>query len=286
MERFLVNFVVQKKIMKNSLLAVLFLTLTIAQSQDKVKGNREPSTIITTLADFENIEIGNDYEISIVKGIAPQIEVTTDSNLHQYIVPVITEGVLSINTTATIRSKKELKIRLIYPGNLGTIIVKDKAELSTITDYEANELTLEVRDDAKIFMTARVSNFNLTMKSGTKGEINFKGDNAKVVLEDNANLKGILDYKEAAITMSSRTDARIDGDIKKAMITLDSRAEFNGSNLVVDDINLIIANNANAKVNAKNNLNLKSSNDARTALYNTPKIVIEEFTGSSVLSKK
>lgn len=272
--------------MKKLLLLLTLFTVTTSLGQEKVKGNRKPSTVITTLAYFENIEIGNDYEISIVKGIAPQIEVTTDSNLHQYIVPVITEGVLSINTTATIRSKKELKIRLIYPGNLGTIIVKDKAELSTITDYEANELTLEVRDDSKIFMTARVSNFNLTMKSGTKGEINFKGDNAKVVLEDNANLKGILDYKEAAITMSSRTDARIDGDMKKAVITLDSRAEFNGSNLVVDDINLIIANNANAKVNAKNNLNLKSSNDARTALYNTPKIVIEEFTGSSVLSKK
>jgi len=272
--------------MKNIILLLAFLIAATTQAQEKVKGNREPSTVITDIDVFNAIEIGSDYEVAIVKGTTAQIEITTDSNLHEFMVPTVTNGLLTINTTAKIRSKKELKIRLIYPGNLGTIVVKEKAELSTITAYEAEELTIETRDNAKIFITARVNKLNLTMKGGSKGEINFKGENASVKLEDNANLKALLDYNTARIDMYSRSDARIDGDMKTAAITLESRAAFNGSNLVVDDLNVVISNYASAQVNAKRNLNLKSSNDAKTEVHNTPKIAIEEFTGSSVLSKK
>lgn len=272
--------------MKNLVLLLAFLTILTTQAQEKVKGNREPSTVITAIEDFNTIEIGGDYEVAIVQGSTAQIEVTTDSNLHEYIVPNVTNGLLTINTTARIRSKKELKIRLIYPGNLGTIVVKEKAELSTITEYQAQELRIETRDDAKIFITAAVDKFNLKMKGSSKGEINFRGTQANLILEDSADLEALLDYSSATITMSSRSDARIDGDMKDAVVTLESRAEFNGSNLIIDDLNLIISNNASAQVHAKNNLNLKSSNDAKTELHSTPKIIIEEFTGSSVLSKK
>lgn len=272
--------------MKNYLLLLAFLTFATTQAQDKVKGNREPSTVITVIAPFNSIEIGSDYEVSIVRGTTAQIEVTADSNLHQYLKPTVTNGLLTITSSVRIRSKKELKIRLIFPSDLTTIVVKENAELSTITDYEAPALSLEVRDDAKVFMTAKVERFNLTMKSGSKGELNFKGDEATVILEDNANLKALLDYDNATITMSSRSDARIDGDMKNATVKLESRAEFDGSNLVVKDLNVIVTDNATAKVNASSTLNLKSNKDGKTELHNTPTITIEEFNGNSILSKK
>jgi hypothetical protein len=272
--------------MKNIILLIAFLTVIMTQAQEKVKGNREPSTVITDIEVFNTIEIGGDYEVAIVKGSTAQIEITTDSNLHAFIVPTVTNGLLTINTTARIRSKKELKIRLIYPGNLGTIVVKEKAELSTITEYESDELSIETRGDAKIFITAKVEKLTLIMKGSSNGEINFKGENATLKLEDNANLKALLDYNSATITMFGKSDARVDGDMKTATVTLENRAEFDGSNLVIDDLNVVISNNANAKVNAKSNLNLKSRNDVKIELYGTPKIVLAEFTGSSVLSKK
>lgn len=272
--------------MKTSLLITLLLSFTIVQAQQKVKGNREPSTIITDIAAFTAIEIGEEFDVAIVKGVTAQIEIATDSNLHEYIKPQVVNGKLVINSMARIRSKKELKIRLIFPSELTSIIVKDKAVLSTITDYVAPELYIEVKDDAKIYMTARVENLNFTAGGGTKSELNFKGTEAIVNINDNASVKGILDYNEATITTSGRTDSRIDGDMQTATLISNDRSDFNGSNLVVKELNVIVSDNAQVQVNAKNNLNLKSKDNGRTEVHNTPKIVIEEFTGSSVLSKK
>lgn len=272
--------------MKKILFVLAIIITNTLQAQEKVKGNREPSTVVTTIEDFNFIELGGEFEVAIVKGITSQIEVTADSNLHQYIVPTVINGKLTINASVNIRSKKELKIRLIYPGDLGTIIVKEKATLSTISDYESQLLNLEVRDDAKLFMTAKVDKLTFYMKNKARAEVNFKGSNANINLQDNTSIKALIDYKEASIIMTSKADGRIDGDMNKATLKLDSRSSLNASNLVVNELNLQISNNASAKVNAKNKLNLKSSNSASTELHNSPKINIEEFSGSSVLSKK
>ncbi len=272
--------------MKKIFLAVALIIATATQAQDKIKGNRDPSTVITAIEAFNAIEIGGDFDVAIVKGITSQIEVTADSNLHQYITPTVLNGKLTITATVNIRSKKELKIRIIYPGDLATIVVKEKAYLSTLADYESQQLNLEVRDNAKIFMTAKVEKLTFYMKNKARGEVNFKGSNANVILQDNSSLKALLDYKDASLSMSSKADGRIDGDMNKATFKLESRASLNASNLIVKDLNLQINNNASAKVNAKDTFNLKSSNSANTELHNTPKINIEEFSGSSVLSKK
>jgi hypothetical protein len=71
--------------MKKILLFVFALTTTITSAQDliKVKGNREVTTEISPIAPFKMLEISNDYEIEIVPGASPQVEITTDSNLRR-----------------------------------------------------------------------------------------------------------------------------------------------------------------------------------------------------------
>ncbi|GAK94566.1 hypothetical protein JCM19298_139 [Nonlabens ulvanivorans] len=66
--------------MKKLLLVTLILTATFSQAQEKVKGNREPSTVITDVDPFTVIEIGGDYEVAIVEGVVlklklPQIQI-------------------------------------------------------------------------------------------------------------------------------------------------------------------------------------------------------------------
>ena len=101
--------------MKKILLFVFALTITITSAQDliKVKGNREVTTEISPIDSFETLEISEDYEITLVPGSSSQVEITTDSNLHQYLAVSVVGDKLVVTTTARIRSKKEMKFIII-----------------------------------------------------------------------------------------------------------------------------------------------------------------------------
>ncbi|MGJ8684107.1 MAG: GIN domain-containing protein [Nonlabens sp.] len=272
--------------MKKLLLVVLILTAAVSQAQEKVKGNREPSTVITNVDPFTVIEIGGDYEVAIVEGIEAQVEITTDSNLHQFLEVAVVEGSLSITSTARIRSKKEMTIRLIYPPGLTKIIAKDKAEISAITELKMDQLELEVQDEAKLFITADIGELSLNLKGNSKSELNLRGNDAIINFSDKASAKALLKFDDINLTMKGRTDARLEGDVNTATLLLEDRADYNGNNLVYDKLNMKASHNTSSEVNVKDELTLAATDDAKIELYNTPKVVLEKFTGKTQLIKK
>jgi putative alpha-1,2-mannosidase len=274
--------------MKKILLFVFALTTTITSAQDliKVKGNREVTTEISPIAPFKMLEISNDYEIEIVPGASPQVEITTDSNLHQHLAASVIDGKLVVTTTARIRSKKEMKFRIIYGPELKTITVTDDAVLSSVTSLIFEELELNIEKDAEVFITASVERLTLNAERSTKSELNLSGKNAVINLKNNADVKALIKYDNLELHMKDRVDAKIEGDIKNGQMTMTDTASLEGKNLVFDDLELKINNNAKTEINVKNNFSLNSSDDAEVTLYNTPKIEVKKFIGKSVLKKE
>ena len=93
--------------------------------------------------------------------MAPQIEITTDSNLHQYLAASVVDGKLVVTTTARIRSKKEMKFRIVYGPELNKITVTEDAQLSSVTSLTFDDLELNIKEDAEVYMTANVARLNL-----------------------------------------------------------------------------------------------------------------------------
>jgi hypothetical protein len=274
--------------MKKIVLFVIALTTTIVSAQDliKVKGNREVTTEIRSVGPFKTLEINSDYEIQIVAGASPQIEITTDSNLHQHLNTSVIDGKLIVTITATIRSKKEMKFRIVYGPELKTITVTDHAELSSLTSLVFEELELNIREDAEVFLTASIERLTLNAGKSTKAELNLRGHTAVINLKDNAAIQALIRYDSLALDMKDRVDARIEGDIKKGQLILSDKASIEGTNLIFDILELKINQSATAEVNVKSALSLEASDDAKVSLYNTPEIDLNLFTGKAVLKKE
>jgi hypothetical protein len=273
--------------MKKILLFVFALTTTLINAQDlnKVKGSREVTTEISPLAPFKILEISDDYEIEIVPGGSPQIEITTDSNLHQHLAASVIDGKLVVTTTARIRSKKEMKFRIIYGPELKTITVTDDAILSSVTSLTFEELELNIEKDAEVYLTASVTRLTLNADLSTKSELNLSGKNAVINLKNNADVKALIKYDNLELNMKDRVDAKIEGDVKNGQMNMTDTANLEGKNLIFDDLELKINNNAKTGINVKKTLSLDSSDDAEVTLYNTPKIDLKKFIGKSVLKK-
>lgn len=274
--------------MKKLLIFVFAISTTIMSAQDliKVKGNREVTTEISPIDPFETLEINGDYEIEIIPGASPQVEITTDSNLHQYLAARVIDGKLVVTTTARIRSKKEMKFRIIYGPELNKITVTDDAQLSSVTSLLFEDLELNIEKDAEVFLTATVERLTLNAERSTKAELNLTGKRAVVNLQNNTTIKALIKYDDLELNMKDRADATIEGDIKTAYLKLNSRSSFKGKNLIFNKLDLNITDNADAIVNVKNQLNLESSGDAKVELHNSPKIDLNKFAGKSVLSKE
>jgi hypothetical protein len=274
--------------MKKILLFACALSVAFTQAQDliKVKGNREVTTQVSPIDSFETLEIDGDYEIEIVPGTAPQVEITTDSNLHPYLAAQVIDGKLVVTTTARIRSKKELKFRIIYGPELKKITVTDDVELSSTSSLLFEQLELNILKDAEVYMTATVNDLVLNAERSTKSELNLTGENAEITLTDNAGVKALIKYDKLILTMKDRVDATIEGDINDGTLVLTDKATIEGKNLVFKNMQLKINDNAKAFVNVKNDFVLEASNDAETTIYNSPKIELKKFAGEAVLKKQ
>ncbi|WP_085766462.1 GIN domain-containing protein [Nonlabens spongiae] len=268
-------------------LAVLLLTSCGSTAQDmKVKGNREPTTEITIVKPFNTLEVDDDFKVKLVPGSQPEVELITDSNLHEHIEFNSIGSKLTINSTARIRSKRKMEFRITYSPDLHTIIVKDDAEVSTVTKGNFPILDLQVQDKASAYITATVQQLKLHTTGDSKSELNLTGNKANIQITDNADVKALITYQQANLFLRDRVDARIEGDVDRGKITITDKAFIEAKNLVYEELTVVAGNNSKAEVNAKKTLTIEADKDADISVFNKPDIILTKFEGEAVLRKK
>jgi hypothetical protein len=261
-------------------------TFSLAQDLIKVKGNREVTTEITVVEPFSILEIDGDYEVVILEGKQTQVELTTDSNLHDHISMNRIGDKLTIGLSARIRSKRSMTFRVTYGPELHTIIVTDDAQLSSLTTLEFSTLNLKVDRDARVYLTAKVSDLTLNALGESKSELNLTGNKATINIANDADVKALITYNIADITMKDKVSARLEGDIDRGEVTLGDRISLEANNLVFSTLELVVSNKAKAEVNVKDHLLITAEEDADITVYNDPKIELLKFEGESILRKK
>lgn len=271
---------------------VLVLTLIIgafsfAQKKEKIKGNKFVKVNQHQIADFNELNLSENFEVFLLKGNTPQIEVDTDENLHEVIQFSVTDsGVLSLKTTHQITSKKKLSIRITVTNSFNSIILSDKAIVNSLIDLELDKMTIIAKDNSKIYLTLKTNEFQLTAEKKAKTELNLTTLKGIIQLSESTNLEALINAEELKIDLYQKANAKIEGEVTNLNLRVDNAANYKGAKLTATNATVIAEGSADCDIDVKELLSIEASGSSKINIYNIPKIDLKKFEDSASIFKK
>jgi len=268
-------------------LTLLIGTFNFAQKKERIKGNKFVKVIQHQISDFNELNLNENFEIFLLKGDTPQIEIETDENLHEVIqFPISDNGVLSIKTTHQITSKKKLNIRITVTSNFNSIVISDKAIVNSLIDLKLNKITILAKDNSKTYLTLITDEFKLTAEKHVKTELNLTTKKGIIQLSESTNLEALINAEDLKIDLYQKANAKIEGDVISLNLRVDNASNFKGSKLTATSAVVITEGSADCDIDIKESLILEASGSSKVNIYNTPKIDLKKFEDSASIFKK
>ena len=275
------------KTILHSLIFLLLATTTLtAQSDEKIKGDRNVTIKQTYIDDFNSIVVDGDFEIEIVYNSKPSVQVEADDNLHDVIQFQVNDGVLTFVETARITSKKKLQITVNYGDLLQNIETRGDGEIRSLTSMELGNATLITSDDSRAYLNINAKTFDYKSSGKSKTRLNITADSTKIELSDNSKLDALVNSKSADFDLYQRADAVIEGNSNSSLLRLSSSTNFNGAKFDVKTVNAILEDNSDITISVNEKISIDCSGDTEVYLFGNPKIEIIKFEGTSKLQKK
>jgi len=268
-------------------LTLLISTFSFAQKKEKIKGNKFVKVKQHQIDDFSELSLNNNFEVFILKGETPQIEIETDENLHEVIqFSVADNGILSLKTTHQITSKKKFNIRITVTNSFNTITLSDKAIVNSLIDLDLDKLTISAKGNSKTYLTLKTNEFNFTAEKHTKTELNLTTKIGVIQLSESANLKALINADELKIDLYQKVNAKIEGEVINLNLRVDNASNYKGSKLTATNASVITEGSADCDIEVKETLVLEASGSSKVNIYNTPKIDLKKFEDSASIFKK
>lgn len=271
-----------------ALFLICFIThVSYAQKKEKIKGSRNVVVKQNDLPNFSAIDIGEEFEVALVKGEAPKIEIEADDNLHNVIDYNVNDGTLYLTTSHKIISSKTFKVRLTFTSELNTIIAKEKAEISSLVDLEFDDdITITAKEQARVYITLRGKAVKIVTLKKAKTEFNITANNAVIEMSDSSDMKALINSNSLVFDLYQKANAKIEGDIDDLKVRADNATNFNGQKLTAINAELIAEGSSDCLIEVKKELTLEASGNTEVQVFNNPKINLKKFTDSASLYKK
>jgi hypothetical protein len=271
---------------------ILVLTLLIgafsfAQKKEKIKGNKFVKVKQHQIADFNELNLNENFEVFLLKGETPQIEIEADENLHEVIQFLVTEnGVLSLKTSHQITSKKKLNIRITVTNSFNSIIIYDKAIVNSLIDLDIDKMNITAKDNSKIYLTLKTNDFKFTAEKHVKTELNLTTKKGEIQLSESTDLEALINAEELKIDLYQKANAKIEGEVTNLNLRVDNAANYKGQKLSINNATVIAEGSADCDIEVKDTLVLEASGSSKINIYNTPKIDLKKFEDSASVFKK
>ena len=275
-----------KKQLSLLIIAIGFVFFGHSQSAEKVKGNRNVTTEQTLINSFHTIIVDEAFEIDLVYGQEPTVEIETDENLHEFINFDVRDSVLSFDFTKRITSKKRLKIKVNYDRALNTIETRDDAELHCLSTITADNATLIASGDSKVGLTIKTDNFNFEGLDKSKTELNLTANTANLILNGNSKLEALINSPVLKADLYQKAQAEIEGSSDDLTLRTDNNSEFTGKNLTIKNCKLIAEIASEATVEVTETIMIDASGSSSVYLYNSPKIIVDNLANTAKIQKK
>lgn len=268
------------------IILLLSTTLVFSQKAEKIKGSKVVTSSIQQVKPFTMIEVEDNIEIYLEKGVKSEIKIEADDNLHDAISLKVENNILIISTSKEIQGFKKLSVKVTYTNDLNLITTKDESIVTAIQEIILDTITFKSLDKSKLFLNVNAGNFNLLADDKSKIELNLKSDTAFVELSKNSSLKALINSSELKCDLYQKSNAIIEGDSDNSMIRIDNLAELNARKLNSKTSDLTIEGKANCSLLVENNFILDANDNSEISIYGNPKIEIRKFSGEAKLLKK
>ena len=269
------------------LIILLFsTTLVFSQKAEKIKGSKVVTSSIQQVRPFTMIEVEDNIEIYLEKGVKSEIKIEADDNLHDAISLKVENNILIISTSKEIQGFKKLSVKVTYTNDLNLITTKDESIVTAIQEIILDTITFKSLDKSKLFLNVNAGNFNILADDKSKIELNLKSETAFVELSKNSSLKALINSSELKCDLYQKSNAIIEGDSDNSMIRIDNLAELNARKLNSKTSDLTIEGKANCSLLVENNFILDANDNSEISIYGNPKIEIRKFSGEAKLLKK
>lgn len=268
------------------IILLLSTTLVFSQKAEKIKGSKVVTSSIQQVKPFTMIEVEDNIEIYLEKGVKSEIKIEADDNLHDVISLKVENNILIISTSKEIQGFKKLTVKVTYTNDLNLITTKDESIVTAIQEIILDTVTFKSLDKSKLFLNVNAGNFNLLADDKSKIELNLKSETAFVELSKNSSLKALINSSELKCDLYQKSSAIIEGDSDNSIIRIDNLAELNAIKFNSKTSDLTIEGKANCSLLVENNFILDANDNSEISIYGNPKIEIRKFSGEAKLLKK
>ncbi|WP_308991164.1 DUF2807 domain-containing protein [Mariniflexile litorale] len=268
------------------LLSLVLCLTSVAQTIEKVKGNKNVTIIQTEINPFHTIIVDEDFDIEIIYNNVPSITIETDENLHEFIKFDVINGVLSFDKTTRITSKKRLNITVNYDDSLNNIKITEKGEILSLTTMNLVNAILITEGSARAGLTIKTNNFEFQSNGKAKVKLNLTCENAKLSLIDTSKLDALIYSPITHIDLYQRADATIEGETHELKLRTDNYSQFNGKNFTAKTCNTLNEISSDAYLEVLDTITIDASGNSSVYLYGDPEIIVNKLSGTSKLQKK
>lgn len=268
------------------IILLLSTTLVFSQKAEKIKGSKVVTSSIQQVKPFTMIEVEDNIEIYLEKGVKSEIKIEADDNLHDVISLKVENNILIISTSKEIQGFKKLSVKVTYTNDLNLITTKDESIITAIQEIILDTITFKSLDKSKLFLNVNAGNFNLLADDKSKIELNLKSETSFVELSKNSTLKALINSSELKCDLYQKSSAIIEGDSDNSIIRIDNLAELNASKFNSKTSDLTIEGKASCSLLVENNFTLDANDNTEINVYGNPKIEIRKFSGEAKLLKK
>jgi hypothetical protein len=265
---------------------LLVTNLSLAQKKEKIKGSKIVTVALKEINSFENIEVSDNFEILLVKGTQPSLEIEADDNLHDIINFEVSGNTLRVNALKDASGFKKFTVRINYSDNLKLIIARNETTIKALADLELENITIKNYDNSKSFVNVKSDYFSLILDDKSEAEINVKSENTTLELSKSSELKAFVASPEVKIDMYQKSDATIEGNTANAKIRLDNTSNLVAQKLVIGNLELNTENFSKCEVNVSSTIQITAAGKSQIELFGEPKITIEKFINNATLYKK
>ena len=207
-----------------------------------------------------------------------------DDNLVDVLKFRVIDSTLIISAFYKITGKKKLDITINY-YELNSISLND-GRIKMQDKIDTDELSVNTTGSAKLQLNANASVMDIVMDGNSSGDLNLEGDSLNITLKDRIDV-GIYAISETnIITMQDNASAKMDGSSINMQVNLSGNSNLRAQKLQADLVSANLVGSPNAKIYAKESLELSSAGSAKTYLRGDAKIEILDFLDTSQLHKE
>lgn len=268
------------------LVTLLVTSFSFGQKKEKIKGSKIVTVAVKELNSFENIEVSDIFEVFLVKGTKPSIEIEADDNLHEIINFEVTGNTLKINTVKEPFSYKKFAVRINYSNDLQLITARNEVEIKALADIELEKITIKNYNNSKSFLNVKSNYFALILDDKAEAEINVKAESTSLELSKNSELKALIASPELKLDMYQKSIATIEGTATIAKMRLDNNSHLNAPKLVIGSLEVETDSYAKCEINVSSAITIAAGGKSQIELWGEQKITIKKFTNNTTLYKK